>query len=78
MQTAFCLQMQRPQEEGAPQDGEEKQKNEPGGLTMARRITIDRAVEILREEYEKACKNSVVRNPVAYALYQTWKRYDNG
>lgn len=44
---------------------------------MARRITIDRAVEILREEYEKACKNPVVRNPVAYALYQTWKRCDN-
>lgn len=45
---------------------------------MARRITIDRAVEILREEYEKACKNPVIRNPVAYALYQTWKRADDG
>ena len=45
---------------------------------MARRITIDRAVEILREEYEKAFKNPVIRNPVAYALYKTWKRADDG
>lgn len=45
---------------------------------MGRRITIDLAVEILREEYEKACKNPVARDPVAYALYQTWRRCDDG
>lgn len=45
---------------------------------MARKITIDRAIEILREEYERACKNPIVWNPVAYALYRTWKRCDNG
>lgn len=78
MQTVFCLQMQRPQEEGAPQDGEEKQKNELGGLIMERRIAIVRSIEIIREEYEKACKNYLDLNPVAYSLYQTRKRCDNG
>ena len=58
--------------------GRSLQMRGTGGLAMDRRITIDRAVEILREEYKKACENPVVRNPVAYALYQTWKRFDNG
>lgn len=39
---------------------------------------IDRAIKILRQEYEKACNNPVVRNPVAYALFQTWRRVDDG
>lgn len=28
------------------------------------------------EEYIKAEKNPIVRKPVSYALYQTWKHFD--
>lgn len=31
------------------------------------------AVRLLHGEYERAKKNPVVRNPMAYALYQVWK-----
>lgn len=38
---------------------------------------LRKAVELLHKEYGRAKKNPVVRNPVAYALYQTWKAADN-
>lgn len=34
------------------------------------------AVKLLNKEYEKAKKNPIVRDPLAYALYQTWKAVD--
>ena len=34
------------------------------------------AIALLEKEYEKALKNDFVRDPVAYALYQTWKEVD--
>ena len=63
-------------------------KGSPGG---ARKLMVDApaadvapvvpelrvAVRFLQKEYERAKKNPVVRNPVAYALYQTWKAVDN-
>lgn len=33
-------------------------------------------VRLLHKEYERAKKNPVVRNPMAFALYQTWKAVD--
>ena len=35
------------------------------------------AVRFLHKEYERAKKNPIVRNPIAYALYQTWKAVDD-
>lgn len=35
------------------------------------------AVRLLCKEYERAKKNPTVRNPIAYALYQTWKAVDD-
>lgn len=37
---------------------------------------LRKAVELLRKEYEKAKKNPIVRDPLAYALYQVWKMAD--
>lgn len=37
---------------------------------------LDKAIKILKEQYEKAQKLDWVRNKIAYALYQTWKIFD--
>lgn len=39
-------------------------------------MTLEKAIEILKTEYEKAKKLKWVYNPIAYALYQTWKKAD--
>lgn len=39
-------------------------------------MTLDQAIEMLRRIYNKAKDASFVRNPLAYALYQTWKAVD--
>lgn len=36
-------------------------------------MTIDKAIKLLKEEYEKANFTEWVHNPIAYALYQVWK-----
>lgn len=37
---------------------------------------LDKAIEILKAEYERALSLDYVRNKIAYALYQTWKKFD--
>ena len=37
-----------------------------------------RAVEILKEEYEKTTNKTFIHNPIAWALYHTWKRIESG
>ena len=37
---------------------------------------LRKVVELLRKECEKAKQNPVVHDPLAYALYQTWKAVD--
>lgn len=39
-------------------------------------MELEKAIEILRAEYERAVKLEWVHNPVAYALYQAWKKVD--
>lgn len=39
-------------------------------------MRIETAEKKLREEYERAKKLEYVRNPVAWALYQVWKKAD--
>lgn len=41
-----------------------------------KRITIERAIEILREKYAEAEKNLLVNDPVCYALYYTWREIE--
>lgn len=40
-------------------------------------MTLEDAIKRLKKEYEKAKANPYVRDPVAFALYQTWKVADN-
>ena len=39
-------------------------------------MSIAKAITLLMDKYEKACKSSYVRNPLAYALYEVWKLAD--
>lgn len=41
-------------------------------------MTLERAHELLNQFYEKAKKsNGLIKNPVAWALYQAWRRADD-
>ena len=37
---------------------------------------LDEAIELLRQNYEKAQGEYWITHPIAWALYQTWKVYD--
>lgn len=39
-------------------------------------MTLEKAIERLKTEYERAKSLSYVINPLAYALYQVWKEAD--
>lgn len=39
-------------------------------------MNLDYAIELLKEEYERACQLEWVQNPLAYAVYQVWKKVD--
>jgi len=41
-------------------------------------MRIDRALLLVKEEYEQAKKYEWVLDPVAYALYQVWKKAYEG
>ena len=37
---------------------------------------LQKVVRELCAEYEKAKSNPIVHNPIGYALYHTWKKYE--
>lgn len=37
---------------------------------------LNKAIKTLIAQYNNAVNNPMIRNPLAYALYQTWKKYD--
>lgn len=39
-------------------------------------MTLEKAIKMLKDEYEWAKTKSWIRNPLAYALYQVWKAAD--
>lgn len=39
-------------------------------------MTLEKAIKMLEDEYERAKKMDYVRNPIAYALHQVWKMAD--
>ncbi|MBP5433609.1 hypothetical protein [Ruminococcus sp.] len=41
-------------------------------------IKLDNAIKYLHEQYDKALKMDYVKNPLAWALYQTWQYVDKG
>lgn len=44
---------------------------------MRRLNDIDTAIRDLKQLHERACKMDFVRDPLAYALFHTWRKYDN-
>lgn len=48
-----------------------------GSLTWrGAQMDLSGAIELLRKNYEKALKLHYVQNPLAWALYHTWKTVD--
>lgn len=39
-------------------------------------MTLQKVLKLVEEEYSKAKENPYVKNPLAYALYQVWKKAD--
>ena len=39
-------------------------------------MTLNKAKQLLDEEYERANRLEWVHNPLAYAIYQVWKKAD--
>ena len=39
-------------------------------------MTLENAIDLIKQEYEKASESNYVNNPLAYALYQVWKMAD--
>lgn len=43
---------------------------------MSRNVTLDQAIDLLREKFAVAERDPHVFDPVAYALYYTWREVD--
>lgn len=39
-------------------------------------MTIEKAIKLLQQEYDRASRLAFIKNPVANALYQVWKKAD--
>ena len=39
-------------------------------------MTLEKAIDMLKKEYELAKKQGYIRNPLAWALYQVWRAAD--
>lgn len=39
-------------------------------------MTLEKAIKLLEAEYERAKNIPYVQNPLAWALYQVWKKAD--
>lgn len=39
-------------------------------------MTLEKVMKMLEDEYERAKKMDFVKRPLAYALYQVWKKVD--
>ena len=39
-------------------------------------MSLEKAIELLQQEYDKASRLAFIKNPIAYALFQVWKMAD--
>ena len=39
-------------------------------------MSLEKAIKLLQQEYDRASRLAFIKNPVAYALYQVWKKAD--
>ena len=47
-------------------------------MANKRNVSLEKAIEMLRAEYERASKLEFVYDPLAWALYRVWKRVSGG
>jgi hypothetical protein len=40
-------------------------------------MTLEQAIEMLKKEYERAKNMEYVKKPLAWALFQVWRKADN-
>ena len=52
-------------------------KETPAADVVKMEPELRKAAKMLNKEYAKAKQNPVVRDPLAYALYQTWRFFDD-
>ena len=45
-------------------------------MANKRNVSLEKAIEMLKAEYERASKLEFVYDPLAWALYQVWKIAD--
>lgn len=51
-------------------------RDAPAADVVPVRPELRKAVKELHKQYERAIKNPVVRNPLAWAFFHTWKQID--
>lgn len=47
-------------------------------MTDSEKVRLQKAVKLLNRNCERGLSNDYVRDPVAWALYQTWKQMNGG
>lgn len=40
------------------------------------RLTIEKAIDVLKDYYKKALRSDFVEKPISSALYQTWRKFN--
>lgn len=50
----------------------------PSSDTVLETPELQKAVKLLTRNYEQGLQNAYVRNPLAWALYRTWREIDGG
>lgn len=45
---------------------------------MPKIVTMDKVIEDLKVEYERVKCISYIKDPIAYALYNIWRKAENG
>ena len=48
-----------------------------GIINYLKMMTLDKAIELLKLNYDKAITNPTIYNPIAWALYKTWRAADS-
>ena len=58
------------------QEYDNKNVNKRTCQRMDTMTELDKAIQFLREQYERAQRIEYIHNPLAWALYQTWRHVD--
>lgn len=45
-------------------------------MTEDEKQLLDKAIKELKKTYKESLKSEYIKQPLAYALYSTWKKFD--